>query len=56
MNVEQLQLDYHLQIIILYLVIVLIFLVIKFISDKNLKSNYIEKLPLNKFIKTFLQK
>lgn len=57
LDVEQLQLDYHLQIIILYLLIlVLIFLVIKFISDKNLKSNYIEKLPLNKFIKNIFTK
>lgn len=49
LDVQQLKLDYHLQIIILYLLIlVLIFLVIKFISDKNLNSNYIEKLPLNK--------
>ena len=46
-DAEQLKLDYILQTMVLYLLIlVLIILIMKTISDRNLKSNFIEKLPV----------
>lgn len=47
LDIEQLKLEYALQSILLYLfVLVLIFLIMKAIRDRNLKSNIIEKLSV----------
>ena len=55
LDVEQLKLYYALQGIMLYL-LVLVFLVMKALSDKNLKSNFIEKLPITDFLKNIFTK
>jgi hypothetical protein len=55
LDVEQLQLDYYLQVVILYLLILaLIFLIMKYISDKNI--NNIDSLPLSNNLKKILKK
>jgi hypothetical protein len=55
LDVEQIQLDYYLQIIILYLfILVLIFLIMKYIADKYINS--IDNLPLNNNIKKIIKK
>jgi hypothetical protein len=52
LDVEQLQLDYYLQVVILYLLILaLIFLIMKYISDKNI--NNIDSLPLSNNLKKY---
>jgi hypothetical protein len=54
---EQLKLDYYLQLVILYLLLlVLIFLIMKAISEKDIKLDYIKKLPLANYIKPLLIK
>jgi len=55
LDIEQLQLDYYLQIILLYLLIlVLIFLIMKYISDKYINS--IDNLSVSNNIKKILKK
>jgi hypothetical protein len=57
LDLEQLKLDYYLQLTLLYLLIlVLIFLIMKAISEKDLKSDYIKKLPLANYIEPLLIK
>ena len=54
LDVEQLQLDFYLQIVIIYLLIILfVFLIMKSISDRDLKLEFLNKLP---FIQTLLLK
>ena len=55
LDLEQLQLDYYLQIIILYLlVLVLIFLIMKYIADKYINS--IDNLSINNNLKKIFKK
>lgn len=57
LDVEQLKLEYALQSIMLnLLVLVLILLTLKAISDINLKSNFIENLPVADYLKNILAK
>lgn len=51
LDLEQLILDYYLQLVILYLLIlVLVFLIMKAVSEKDLKLDFIKKLPWTNYI------
>ena len=51
LDIEQLQLDFYLHIVIIYLlVLVLVFLVMKSFSKRNLKFEFVKKLPLGDYI------
>jgi hypothetical protein len=57
LDLEQLKLDYYLQLTLLFLLIlVLIFLIMKAISEKDLKLDYIKELPLANYIEPLLIK
>jgi hypothetical protein len=57
LDLEQLKLDYYLQLVILYLLlIILVFLIMKAISEKDLKLDYLKKLPWANYIEPLLIK
>jgi hypothetical protein len=57
LDLEQLRLDYYLQLVILYLLIlVLMFLIMKVISEKDFKLHFIKKLPWANYIEPLLIK
>jgi hypothetical protein len=57
LDLEQLHLDFYLHLVILYLLVILfVILIMKSISKRNLKFEFVQKLPLGPYLQTLLIK
>jgi len=57
LDLEQLHLDFYLHLVILYLLVILfVIMIMKSISKRNLKFEFVQKLPLGPYLQTLLIK